>query len=516
MVMKKKGIAAVIAFLLVLGATVCIGGTQKTYAAEDSYRVDMFGMYCQIYGNGYDKEYFAEDETPNLKLVYYWTRFHEGLFNSDATMDLNDFWADYVKETFATCSEPELEAWLIERSGKDYFTYDAEKQQITLTRMVGVDGGLSASLKTVSDDTWNGDGEIYCSWTNGSDLLQRMVMKLEDGAIVSFLPEEKVYQINVAEEVFDDTLRGLPGETLTIHASLVDYYQSDMIENPVESATLRWSLDGKVLAENAESVDVTLPNKEAREELLIEALLPETGEGADPVSTYRLDLAASQCNLSISGREFGAPKDISLKNALSLNKPYLFFLNGGTWGWDYGNTGNTPFYEWSITGPDKKTVTIKQNAYEGGKTYGSFNDNYAIFGGGCPDRILTFKVPGKYTIKGTIYRQNKVFRTCAQTVNAALPQTAVAKLTKAKKAITVKWTAKTEGGVTGYQIMLATNSKFTKGKKTVNINGAKKTSVKVKKLKAKKKYYVKIRTVAKVAGKTYYSTWSKAKSVKTK
>jgi len=42
------------------------------------------------------------------------------------------------------------------------------------------------------------------------------------------------------------------------------------------------------------------------------------------------------------------------------------------------------------------------------------------------------------------------------------------------------------------------------------------TKNKVKKLKAKKKYYVRIRTYKTVNGKKVYSSWSKVKSVKTK
>ena len=45
---------------------------------------------------------------------------------------------------------------------------------------------------------------------------------------------------------------------------------------------------------------------------------------------------------------------------------------------------------------------------------------------------------------------------------------------------------------------------------------ASKTSLKVKKLKTRKKYYVQIRTYKTVDGKKCYSTWSSAKKVKTK
>ena len=94
------------------------------------------------------------------------------------------------------------------------------------------------------------------------------------------------------------------------------------------------------------------------------------------------------------------------------------------------------------------------------------------------------------------------------------PATSVTKLIRAKKAFTVKW--KTNSDVTGYQIMYSRNKAFKKGKKTVTVNGAGKASKKIRNLKAKKKYYVKIRTYKTVNGVNYYSPWSKAKAVRTK
>ena len=70
--------------------------------------------------------------------------------------------------------------------------------------------------------------------------------------------------------------------------------------------------------------------------------------------------------------------------------------------------------------------------------------------------------------------------------------------------------------VSGYQIMAATNKEFTKNKKTVNIKGYNKVSKKITKLKAKTKYYVKIRTYKTVKGVKIYSNWSKINIVKTK
>ena len=63
--------------------------------------------------------------------------------------------------------------------------------------------------------------------------------------------------------------------------------------------------------------------------------------------------------------------------------------------------------------------------------------------------------------------------------------------------------------------MLATNSKFTKGKKKVTVAGKTKVKKTVSGLKADKKYYVKIRTYKTVSGKKYFSAWSKTKTKRT-
>ena len=96
----------------------------------------------------------------------------------------------------------------------------------------------------------------------------------------------------------------------------------------------------------------------------------------------------------------------------------------------------------------------------------------------------------------------------------------LSKLSKAKKAVTVRWKKQASkmgtSRIRGYQIQLATNSKFTKNKKLVTVKGYKKTAKKVTKLKGGKKYYVRVRTYQVVNGSKYYSPWSKAKTVTTK
>ena len=92
--------------------------------------------------------------------------------------------------------------------------------------------------------------------------------------------------------------------------------------------------------------------------------------------------------------------------------------------------------------------------------------------------------------------------------------TSIKKAKGSKKAVALEW--KKVSGVKGYQVQVATNKKFKKNKKTVNIKKQKTTKTTIKKLKAKKKYYVRVRTYKIVNGKKVYSSWSKVKSVKTK
>ena len=88
------------------------------------------------------------------------------------------------------------------------------------------------------------------------------------------------------------------------------------------------------------------------------------------------------------------------------------------------------------------------------------------------------------------------------------------KLKAGKKQMTVSWKKDTKVG--GYEIVYATNSKFSKGKKTVKVTSAKTAKKVIKKLSSKKTYYVKVRAFKKVSGKTYYGAYTSAKKVKIK
>ena len=92
-------------------------------------------------------------------------------------------------------------------------------------------------------------------------------------------------------------------------------------------------------------------------------------------------------------------------------------------------------------------------------------------------------------------------------------KTKVQKISTGKKSITAQW--KKVAGVSAYQVQIATNKKFSKNKKTFKVS-KKSTKVKIKKLKAKKVYYLRVRSYKKVNGKKGYSKWSTVRKVKTK
>ena len=140
------------------------------------------------------------------------------------------------------------------------------------------------------------------------------------------------------------------------------------------------------------------------------------------------------------------------------------------------------------------------------------------------DRDYTVSLPagrkavGKYTITvkgaGDKYTGSKTLTYVINPKGAGIKKPAAA-----KKAFTAKWSKQSakmnKARITGYQVQYSLKSNF-KSAKTVTVKGYTKTSKKISKLKAKKTYYVRVRTYMKSGKTTFYSTWSGRKSVKTK
>ncbi len=156
----------------------------------------------------------------------------------------------------------------------------------------------------------------------------------------------------------------------------------------------------------------------------------------------------------------------------------------------YNGKTQTPAVK--VTGSDGKTIDASNYTV----SYASGRKNvghYAV--------TITFK--NNYTGKIT------------KTFNINPKGTRISKVKGAKKKATVTWKKQTKY-TKGYQVQYSTSKDFKSGVKTKTVNGSKKTSLTLKKLKSKKTYYVRIRTFQKVSGGKCYSSWSPVKKVKVK
>lgn len=167
----------------------------------------------------------------------------------------------------------------------------------------------------------------------------------------------------------------------------------------------------------------------------------------------------------------------------------------------------------SLTKTYSKNKKFSLNAKAEGKlSYASSNT-----------KVATIDSKGKVTIKGTGKTTITIKAAETDTYSAATKKiTLTIKPKKAagvalvakRKAIGVSWNK--DSKASGYQILCATNSKFTKGKKTVTVKNAKTTKKTVSKLKARKNYYVKVRAYKTVSGKKIYGAYSAVKKIKTR
>lgn len=147
-----------------------------------------------------------------------------------------------------------------------------------------------------------------------------------------------------------------------------------------------------------------------------------------------------------------------------------------------------------------QAITVKL----GGKTLKNGTDYSVTYTANKNVGVATLTVTGKGNYTGSVKKTFKI-----------LPKaTTLSKLTAGKKQLTVQWKKQT-AQVTGYQIQYSLKSNFASAKTvTVTKNSTVKTTI--KKLAAKKKYYVRIRTYKTVGKTKYYSSWSAAKNITTK
>lgn len=221
-----------------------------------------------------------------------------------------------------------------------------------------------------------------------------------------------------------------------------------------------------------------------------------------------------------NGNELWSSNPIWNSVTEKIDSSETFDLKAGTYYFVFERDGSyTGTYSFNIATSYPKTILLSQASYtydgkvkkpsvtvkaSDGKVIDS--SNYTVSYASGRINVGTYKVSVKFkgNYSGTL---SKTFRINPKT-------TGLSKLTAKSKGFTVKWKKQTEQ-VSGYQIQYSTSKSFSsKTTKTIAKNST--TSATYKKLKAKKKYYVRIRTYKNVSGTKYYSSWSSTKTVITK
>ncbi len=144
-------------------------------------------------------------------------------------------------------------------------------------------------------------------------------------------------------------------------------------------------------------------------------------------------------------------------------------------------------------------ITVKFN----GKTLKNGTDYTVSYSNNTKVGTATVKIVGKGSYTGTITKTFKI-NPAKQTIN---------KLSAKSKGFTASWSKKDHA--TGYEIQYSTDSKFKSVSKSTITNKTT-TSKTFTKLKANKKYYVRMRIYTTVKGTKYYGAWSATKTVTTK
>ena len=143
------------------------------------------------------------------------------------------------------------------------------------------------------------------------------------------------------------------------------------------------------------------------------------------------------------------------------------------------------------------------------------SSNKKIISVGSKSGKLIVKKPGKVKIKITAgatadYKQTSRI----VTIYAVPKKQTITKVSTAKRKVKVN--IKKDVKATGYQIVAAKNSRFSKGKKVLTKKGTRQVTYTITKLNSRKIYYVKARAYKTIGNKKYFGPWSKVKKIRIK
>lgn len=142
------------------------------------------------------------------------------------------------------------------------------------------------------------------------------------------------------------------------------------------------------------------------------------------------------------------------------------------------------------------------------------SSNKKIISVGSKSGKLIVKKPGKVKIKITAgatadYKQTSRI----VTIYAVPKKQTIKKVSTAKRKVKVN--IKKDVKATGYQIVAAKNSRFSKGKKVLTKKGTRQVTYTITK-NSRKIYYVKARAYKTIGNKKYFGPWSKVKKIRIK
>lgn len=143
------------------------------------------------------------------------------------------------------------------------------------------------------------------------------------------------------------------------------------------------------------------------------------------------------------------------------------------------------------------------------------SSNKKIISVGSKSGKLIVKKPGRVKIKITAgatadYKQTSRI----VTIYAVPKKQTIKKVSTAKRKVKVN--IKKDVKATGYQIVAAKNSRFSKGKKVLTKKGTRQVTYTITKLNSRKIYYVKARAYKTIGNKKYFGPWSKVKKIRIK
>lgn len=128
---------------------------------------------------------------------------------------------------------------------------------------------------------------------------------------------------------------------------------------------------------------------------------------------------------------------------------------------------------------------------------------------------VTLKASGRTTITVSL-PQSGIYRAASEKILLTVTpkRVSLTKGTAGKRSLTINW--KRDSKVSGYQVFLARDSKFTKGKKQATVKGNKTVSKTFKNLPKGEVYYVRARAYKTSSGKNLYGPYSKVKKIRVK